>query len=52
MVARQPQITQASGLQRRIRLADRTHAVTPFLAMEFLDGADLDGWLGEKLAAE
>jgi aspartate/methionine/tyrosine aminotransferase len=28
-------VPQACGLQRPIRLADRTHAVTPFLAMEF-----------------
>jgi aspartate/methionine/tyrosine aminotransferase len=34
-VAQERQITQDSRLQRRIRLADRTYAVTPFLAMEF-----------------
>src|SRR3954465_8441723 len=28
-------VAQDCGLQRRIRLAGRTHAVTPFLAMEF-----------------
>jgi aspartate/methionine/tyrosine aminotransferase len=35
LVARPRDVTQDGGLQRRIRLADRTHAVTPFLAMEF-----------------
>jgi aspartate/methionine/tyrosine aminotransferase len=40
-VAREQRITQDSRLQRRMRLADRTHAVTPFLAMEFSKRAAL-----------
>jgi aspartate/methionine/tyrosine aminotransferase len=34
-VASSRDVAQDHGLQRRIRLAARTHAVTPFLAMEF-----------------
>src|SRR5690349_7046963 len=34
-VAPASDVAQDRGLLRRIRLADRTHAVTPFLAMEF-----------------
>jgi aspartate/methionine/tyrosine aminotransferase len=34
-VARSTELHQAIGLQRPLRLADRTHAITPFLAMEF-----------------
>jgi aspartate/methionine/tyrosine aminotransferase len=35
LVAPVHDVAQAHDLQRRTRLADRTHAVTPFLAMEF-----------------
>jgi aspartate/methionine/tyrosine aminotransferase len=34
-VASSQDVTQDGSVQRRVRLADRTHAVTPFLAMEF-----------------
>jgi len=40
-VASLREVAQDRGLQRRIKLAQRTHAVTPFLAMEFSKHAAL-----------